>query len=78
MSVREAKENEEIVKSEFVYRLVGPGGMEHNYLCSVCRESSAVIETWHGILQPCWTCQSKGWRLFKTNWLMRFLNSRLR
>lgn len=69
--IREATFEEKIRDAVFVYRRIGPA-MEHNYLCAVCRESPAVIETWHGILQPCWECQ-KTYRLVKINWLDRFL-----
>ena len=61
---REANDNEPIVKAAFVYRHIGPS-MEHNYLCAVCREKTAVIELWHGILQPCWDCQKQGYKLLK-------------
>ena len=42
--------------------------MEHNYLCAVCRAKKAVIQTWNGILQPCWDCQKRGYLLKKLNW----------
>ena len=42
--------------------------MEHNYLCAVCREGKAVINTSTGILHPCWNC-SKKYRLIKRHWL---------
>jgi len=54
----------------FVYRNIGPA-MQHNYLCALCRENKAVIETWRGWLQPCWECQKKGYRLIKFNWIDR-------
>lgn len=58
--------------AKFIFRRVGPGGMEHNYLCAVCRDSLAVIETWHGILQPCWDCQKK-YKLIKKSWFDKLL-----
>ena len=62
---------EKIETAEFRYAHVGPA-MIHNYLCAVCREEKAVLETWHGILQPCWKCQrDRGWKLVKLNWLDR-------
>lgn len=45
--------------------------IDHNYLCAICREKSAVLEMWSGILQPCWDCQ-KHYKIFKINWLTKF------
>lgn len=47
---------------------------EHNYLCAVCREESAVIDCDAGILQPCWTCQKNGYVLVKLNWFVILLD----
>ncbi len=62
--IREVIGPGEIKTAEFVYRNMGPA-MEHNYLCAVCRDKKAIIELWHGILQPCWDCQARGWKLIK-------------
>lgn len=66
----EVSESTPIQKATFVYKNIGPS-MEHNYLCAVCRENSAIIELWNGILQPCRTCQKLGYRLLKLNWIDR-------
>ena len=58
--IREASEGEVIEKAQFVYRNIFMA-MEHNYYCAVCRQSPAVIETWWGVLQPCWACQKLGY-----------------
>ena len=46
--------------------------MEHNYLCAICKDKPAIMETWHGVLQPCRDCQ-KTWKVLKLNWLDRLL-----
>ena len=56
---------EYIFKREFMMQ-------EHNYLCAVCKDKSAIIETWHGILQPCYDCQ-KTWKVLRLNWLDKLL-----
>jgi Zn finger protein HypA/HybF involved in hydrogenase expression len=38
---------------------------EHNMPCAVCWKESAVLQMQEGIFQPCWTCQSKGYRVVK-------------
>tara|TARA_R110000868_G_scaffold62962_1_gene189926 strand:- start:2249 stop:2485 length:237 start_codon:yes stop_codon:yes gene_type:complete len=53
-----------IEKAEFVFKREFMM-MEHNYLCSVCKEKSAVQDASSGILQPCWDCQAKGFYLHK-------------
>lgn len=63
-TVREADESETILPATYVYRCTFMG-QEHNYLCAVCREKPAVVETWHGVLQPCWVCQKNGWELYR-------------
>ena len=53
-----------IEKAEFVFKrefMI----MEHNYLCGVCKEKSAVQQTHTGILQPCWDCQKQGYVVAK-------------
>ena len=69
--IREAKPGEVIKPAEYVYRIDGPF-QNHNYLCAVCREKFAVIECWHGILQPCWDCQKK-YKIVKLNWADKLL-----
>lgn len=56
--MREVSPYDEIKKAEFEYRNIGMA-MEHNYLCAVCKHSSAVQDCATGILQPCWSCQKK-------------------
>lgn len=70
--IRQAFDNEKIDKATFIYRSYGPGAVEHNYLCAVCRDKPAVLETHIGTLQPCWDCQSK-YRLIKLTWVDRLL-----
>lgn len=60
--IQEAGPSEKIEKAVFIYRNVFMA-MEHNYLCAVCREESAVIDCNTGVLQPCWSCQRNGWGL---------------
>lgn len=48
--------------------------MEHNYLCAVCKENSAVQETHTGVLQPCWDCQKRGFQIVKINGLVKLLD----
>jgi hypothetical protein len=73
VSVREASEDELIEKAEFVYRCRFMG-MEHNYLCAVCREDSAIINCNTGILQPCSVCQERRhYRVIRLNWFDRLL-----
>jgi hypothetical protein len=61
-----------IEKSEFVYS-IGFMCMEHNYLCAICKENSAVQDTHLGILQPCWICQKYFTKLRKKNWFDKIL-----
>ena len=37
--------------------------MTHDYSCPVCRAKHAVITA--GIMQPCWSCQSDGYKITK-------------
>lgn len=62
-----------IKKAKFEYLPIGPGCIVHNYLCAVCLKESAVMEMEEGILQPCWDCQLKHFRVVKLNWFMRLL-----
>lgn len=54
----------------FKYMDLGPA-MEHNYLCAVCREKHAVLDMSKGILQPCWSCQKRDYKLVKLNWFQK-------
>lgn len=73
--IREAEPSEKIEKAVFIYRNVFMA-MEHNYLCAVCREESAVINCNTGVLQPCWVCQGKGWELKQSNgWFKRLFRT---
>lgn len=72
--IREVPFNEEIPMAEFVFSREFML-MHHNYYCAVCREKPAVIDTNVGILQPCWTCQGKGYRVVKLNWIARIFTS---
>lgn len=68
--IREVFKREDVGIAEYVFYRDFMA-QNHNYLCAVCRERSAVIETWHGILQPCWDCQRRGYKLIKFNWLQK-------
>lgn len=37
----------------------------HDYSCPVCRKQSAVLDHSAGLMQPCWDCQKKGYKLIK-------------
>jgi hypothetical protein len=37
----------------------------HDYSCPVCREDHAVLDLSSGIMQPCWSCQEKGYVIIK-------------
>ncbi len=38
----------------------------HDYSCPVCRIEHACLELSCGLMQPCWGCQEKGYKLIKT------------
>lgn len=40
----------------------------HDVACSVCWCSKAVLDMNAYVFQPCWECQSNGWKLRKTFW----------
>jgi hypothetical protein len=63
--MREVRNDEPLIKAEFLYFPYGPGAFLHNYLCGVCFKESAVLKTgpFPSTLQPCWICQGEGWRL---------------
>ena len=50
---------------------------EHNMPCSVCRVEKAVLDLGTGRFEPCWKCQSQGWRTERfpkwVRWLLRVL-----
>jgi ribosomal protein L37AE/L43A len=73
--IREVFNPDEISPAEFVFWRGGFMEMRHNYLCAVCRNRIAVIETWSGVLQPCWDCQKSGYKLLKRNWFQRLLGT---
>lgn len=64
--------NTKPIKAKFEYLDLGIC-VEHNYLCAVCKENSAVLNMDGYILQPCWDCQKKDYKLLKLNWLGKFL-----
>lgn len=73
MSIREVPFGTKIEKAEFVFSrefMI----TEHNYLCAVCREESAVLDNSLGLLQPCWGCMEKGYFVFKTGKFATFLH----
>lgn len=37
----------------------------HDYSCPVCREKHAVFAMHRGIMEPCWGCQDRGYKLIK-------------
>ena len=56
--------------AQFQFQDLGPA-MNHNYLCAVCRENHAVLDMSTGILQPCWSCQKKDYKLVKLGWFTK-------
>lgn len=59
--------------------IVTDGGpwAEHDYACPVCRTRHAVLDLSTGIFQPCWTCQTAGWRTTQRRcWFRRTTASR--
>lgn len=55
---------------EIVVTILGPAAT-HNMPCSVCRTQHAVLDLSTGLMQPCWDCQGKGYRLVKGWWTRR-------
>ncbi len=49
--------------------------LTHDYSCTVCRERKAVLNMSTGIMQPCWECREKGYKVLKVrrNWLLRLV-----
>lgn len=48
---------------EPVIRTDGGPWAEHDQACAVCGERKAVLDLGNGIFDPCWDCQTRGWRL---------------
>lgn len=74
--IREASESEVIIKQDHVYRALGAGALNHNVLCSVCHNNSAVWDLNSNVLEPCWDCQKVGWetkRRQPPHWITRLL-----
>lgn len=67
MSCVEVNQKTKIKKVNFVYKTIGPT-MEHNYLCAVCKDKSAVQNLSTGVLQPCIRCQKK-YRIVSITWI---------
>lgn len=44
---------------------------EHDYACMVCLERHAMLDLNTGMFQPCWTCQTDGWKLTHHWWRRR-------
>jgi len=48
---------------------------EHNMPCPRCDGGPAVLDLSCGVFDPCWACQSQGWRTIhvgrKMRWLLR-------
>jgi hypothetical protein len=48
---------------------------EHDMPCSICREAKAVFVCNEGYFEPCWNCQSFGWKVLspknKKHWFIR-------
>ena len=46
-------------------KVVTDGGpwADHDQACAVCREEPAVLDLTSGCFDPCWKCQTKGWKL---------------
>jgi hypothetical protein len=48
----------------------------HDYSCPVCRDKSAVLDGSTGLMQPCWGCRKKGYKLTKKlSWFQRLVSS---
>ncbi len=69
MGAKEVSWNTPIEKADFIFKREFMA-MEHNYLCAVCKATSAIQETHTGILQPCFECQNT-YKVIKLNWFLR-------
>ena len=65
-------DDQEVEKIPFTYSTHFMG-MRHNYVCSVCKDESGVQNCNTGILEPCRTCQQKGYRVIKLTWFDKLL-----
>jgi len=79
MAVRAANDTKDftevLMKQDHVYRALGMGALDHNVLCNVCHENSAVWNLGgpnHNILEPCWDCQRAGYRTVKLTKFMKW------
>ena len=88
MPIREAQDTKEfaevIMLQDHVYRPLGFGTIDHNVYCPVCHNKAAVWNLGgpkHGILDPCWDCQKKGYITLKlggfAKWVLNLLNYQL-
>lgn len=41
---------------------------DHDQACAVCHSRKAVYNLNTGLFEPCWQCQSNGWRLTQRWW----------
>ena len=53
--------------AEIVVVMHGPAAT-HNMPCAVCRDRHAVLDLTIGIMQPCWQCQDRGYRVRFSWW----------
>jgi hypothetical protein len=46
----------------------------HDYPCPVCLKEHAVLNMQTGVFQPCWLCQTEGFRTYIVpRWLRKLL-----
>lgn len=53
--------------AEIIVEMHGPAAT-HNMPCAVCRDRHAVLDLTTGIMQPCWQCQDRGYRVRFSWW----------
>jgi hypothetical protein len=53
--------------AEITVENLGPAAL-HNMPCAVCREKPAVLDLSRGLMEPCWTCQERGWETRRRRW----------
>lgn len=41
---------------------LGPAAI-HDHACNICWVEKAVLNLNLGVFEPCWGCQTKGWKL---------------
>jgi len=39
----------------------------HDYSCPICRENHAVHNGSTGVMEPCWPCQGKNWKIIQVD-----------